>query len=1075
MGRVSGDVGEENGEREEKMSPNKGQRAPFPQNQNPWDDFEMSQGIVDDYISELIEKHITGQAREHAYRAAFEKLIRALKPELKSINDPRRSEHGAPDFVFLNKEETVGYAETKDVTVKLDNAEKSSQLERYYGYPNLILTNYLEFRFFKNGIPQGEPISIGVLSNDIIVPKPQYYGRLETALVNALSAPGAIRSGKHLSKVMGVKAQRIRDNVRAYLEHPESERNRELMKMHDIIKRLLVHDLSSSRFADLYAQTLVYGLFIARYHDDTPRTFSRQEARELVPKSNPFLHDFFDHVAGNSFDTRLAWAVDELCEVFRVSDVHKLMHEFYKVQNLWGETEESMDPVIHFYEDFLKEYDAQQRLELGVFYTPLPVVRFIVRSVDELLKRDFGITKGLADNTAIPKGRHKGMQRVQVLDPAVGTGTFLKETIDHIYKQFKGQAGNWDSYVNSSLLQRLHGFEIMMASYIIAHLKLAMTLQDTGYNSSEKRLQVYLTNSLEEAPEKQPELFGNIGLQESLTREAIEAGNIKRDLPVMVVIGNPPYSGISQNKGPWITKLIADYKKVNGAELGERKHWLNDDYVKFIRLAEDFVYRTGEGIVGMITNHGYLDNPTFRGMRWHLMQTFDQIYVLDLHGNAKKKEIADDGTKDENVFDIQQGVSILLAVKITVKTKGSAKIYRGDIKGSRQRKYDYLNTNSVSSIEWREVVPEKPNYLFVPEMDKDLQKEYEKGFALGDLFKTKVSGIVTARDALVIDTSKELLSHRISRFADSTRIDADVRQEFFGKKKAGKYQPGDTRGWKLDEARKGIAGNDHQEFVRPIAYRPFDTRWIYYHPKMVDWGREKLMSNFLEKENLGIVCVRQVKTGNTFQHVFITDSIVESTLISNRTSEIDYVYPLYVFDEQGRNSNLNQKITKQVEKISGKTSPENILNYVYATLHSPSYRGKFTGLLKRDFPRVSYPKNRDQFHTLAKFGKELRELHLLRDPVVEKFITTYPEKGSNTVEKIRRDGDRVYVNKSQYFGDVPDEAYNFLIGAYQPAEKYLKDRIGDALTSHDIEQYQKMIVALAETNRIMREIDKVMS
>lgn len=402
---------------------------------------------INDYVGEVQKTYQTENAREHAYRPALHKLLDNLKSDdsVNVLNDPKRSEHGAPDFVILKKELPIGYIETKDIGVDLNKAETSEQLSRYYGYSNLILTDYLEFRFFKNG-EKSETISIGKIESGKIVFSENKMEELESALKDFLIiSPENIKSGLQLAKIMGGKARRIRDNVLRFLEI-ESERNQELDRIYNVINKLLIHDLSKEKFSDMYAQTLVYGLFIARYYDETEDNFTRQEARDLVPESNPFLKNFFEHIAGANFDKRLAYIVNELCEIFSHSDVRALMQQYSKQLGLFGDDKELPDPVIHFYEDFLKEYDSKQRIELGVFYTPLPVVRFIVRSIDEILKKDFGLEKGLADSSKIERKiiiqgqEHKEqIHRVQVLDPATGTGTFLNEVINQIHKSFDGR------------------------------------------------------------------------------------------------------------------------------------------------------------------------------------------------------------------------------------------------------------------------------------------------------------------------------------------------------------------------------------------------------------------------------------------------------------------------------------------------------------------------------------------------------------------------------------------------------------------------------------------------------------
>ncbi|MFA5945731.1 MAG: type ISP restriction/modification enzyme [Patescibacteria group bacterium] len=1032
---------------------------------------EKAQIAVNEYFSALAEKFRTGQAREHAYRPVLEKLMKDLDQSLNVLNDPARSEHGNPDFIFLRGDIMVGHAETKDIGVSLSKTENSEQLSRYFGYANLYLTDYLEFRFFKNGARSNEPIVIGTIKDGQLVAHPERFAELATALADFVQGkPQPIKSGKRLAEIMGGKARRLRDNVQQFLG-TESEKNAELMRIYETIKKLLVHDLSIEKFADMYAQTLVYGLFVARYNDNTPENFSRQEARELVPESNPFLREFFDHIAGTRFDKRLGFIVDELCAVFTVSDLKEIVHRHLKVEE---DGKDEKDPIIHFYEDFLHEYDPAERKKMGAYYTPLPVVRFIVRAVDEALKRDFGLPKGLADTskrkvtvtTQGMKPKEVEIHRVQILDPAVGTATFLNEIIKHVAKDFKGQEGRWCSYVESDLMPRLHGFELMMAPYTIAHLKLAMTLQEAGCGHLNQRLGVYLTNTLEEGVKVDDTLFG-LGLSDAIAKEAEAAGKIKHEKPIMVIVGNPPYSGESSNKTDYAMSLVAKYKFEPGGKekLKERNpKWINDDYVKFIAFAEDMIEKTGEGIVAMITNHGYLDNPTFRGMRWHLAETFDKLYILDLHGNAKKKETSPDGSKDENVFAIQQGVSIIVAVKTGKKKIGAqAAVMHADLFGTRVNKFSTLNEDRICWIEIK--LDEK--FLFFANKNTEGKEEYDRGISITDLFLENSVGIVTGRDELTIDYSREDLWRRVQRFAD---LDVeDARSEFhLGK---------DARDWQVDLAQKDIRSNFSETKLESIYYRPFDVRWTYYTGNsrgFYCYPRYEVMQHFLKGENVGLDICRQ-NISQEFSHVFVTDRIADDSYVSNKSRERGYVLPLFIYREDGeRVANFDPETIKQfTASLEELFDPENVLDYIYAILYSPAYRTKYMEFLKTDFPRVPVPENDKQFHALAEFGKQLRELHLLTSPKVHDFITTYPKEGSNLVEKLAYKDGNVWINANQYFGGVPEIAWNFYIGGYQPAQKWLKDRKGRALENKDIEHYQQMIVALAETDKIMKEIDTV--
>lgn len=1004
------------------------------------------QNLFINYIQSVSKKFTHKETSEMGYRTDFENLLKGIFDSInvKRIDHDARAKQGnKPDFVVLKGDVPILYIEAKDIGVSLDKVEKSEQMARYFGYANLVLTDYLEFRFYRNGISYGEPIKIAdydLKERTIIAYSKNYELLAKTLLDFAQSHKEPIRSGAHLAKIMGGKAQRIRDNVQQFLG-TTSEQNKELFRVYDAIKKMLVHDLSLESFSDMYAQTLVYGLFVARYYDDSADTFSRQEARDLVPASNPFLQHFFDHIAGPNFDKRLSYIVDELCEAFQHADTKKLVEEYMA----------DADPIIHFYEDFLKEYDPELRKKMGAYYTPLPVVNFIVRSIDQILKKDFGLAQGLADTAKLPDGKHK----VQILDPAVGTGTFISATIRIIYEHLlkQKQEGRWPAYVHNDLLPRLHGFELMMAPYTIAHLKLSLAFKQTGFWKFHRRLGIYLTNSLEQA-ETQPNLL-SFGLAESIAEEAKEAAVVKNTTPIMVVLGNPPYSVSSSNKGEWIQNLIKVYK----AGLGEKKINLDDDYIKFLRFAEYFIEKNKTGVVAMITNNSFIDGITHRQMRKHLLKTFDEIYILDLHGNSKKKEKALDGGKDENVFDIQQGVSINIFVRKNENKTGLGTVYHSEIFGKRDSKFETLNKSDVEKIKWQKLDYSEPYFFFVPK-DFGQNVEYEKGFKIDELFLVSNSGVKTDRDSLFIDMNKSKLETRFYKL-----LSGDYDDKF--KKE---YRIIDSGSYKLTEKIKNKSFDD--KYIQPVQYRPFDYQWIYYDPTLISRPANKVLSHIVDKENVAFVTARQFGGGKHF--------ICFSTKIASEISSQPFapytLFPLYLYSEDGSKvPNFKKEIIDEIEKISGKVKPEDTFDYIYATLHSPSYREKYKEFLKIDFPRVPYPKNKKQFEGLVALGRELREIHLLESLKVSEFITTYPVSGSDTVEKISYKNGNVYINSEQYFGNVPDVAWNFYIGGYQPAQKWLKDRKGRTLTNEDIEHYQKIIIALVQTDRIMKGINQVTS
>ena len=1010
---------------------------------------------LEKYLDNIINRHALGNTTEHSFRGDLQQLLETLFPEIRATNEPKRQACGAPDYILTKKDLPIGFIEAKDIGDKdLDGLKKTGNKEQFDRYKtslhNIIFTDYLSFHLYRSGQFISK-VTIAELKDHKIKPLRENFASFENLIKDFCTNIGqTIKNPQDLAKMMAGKARILAEVIEKALTSDETnQENSTLKDQLNAFQQVLIHDIKPKGFADVYAQTIAYGMFAARLHDSTLDTFSRQEAAELIPKSNPFLRKLFSYIAGIDLDDRIKWVVDDLVNIFLACDVKQMLGNY-------GKATQTEDPIIHFYEDFLSEYDPALRKARGVWYTPAPVVNFIVRAVDDILKTEFDLPQGLADNS-----KTQEVHKVQILDPATGTGTFLAEIVKQIHKKFKGQQGIWSNYVESHLLPRLNGFELLMASYAMAHLKLDLLLTETGYKpTSNKRFRVYLTNSLEEYHPDSETLFANW-----LSAEANEANRIKRDTPVMCIIGNPPYSGESANKGNWIMDLMEDYKKEPNTKdkLKEKNpKWLNDDYVKFLRYGQYFIEKNGSGILAFINPHGFLDNPTFRGMRWNLLKTYDKIYTIDLHGNSKKKETALDGSADQNVFDIMQGVSINIFIKTGKKKPDElGKVFHFDLFGKRAEKYKFLLENSLKTVEYKELPNIAPNYFFVPK-DFDEQKEYETGFKINELFTVNSVGIVTANDGLYIDTDKQNLKNKILK----------------------KHE-------KID-----------QSLIRPISYRPFDKRFLYNDVNLIERSRIKVMKHFLEGENVGLTLCKQFKTGENYVHAFLSNKIIESSFVSNRTSEITSTFPLYLYSESNgqqtignkteRTPNLNPEIIKQIaeklglsfvnekQNIENTFAPIDILDYIYAVLHSPNYREKYKEFLKIDFPKVPYPEAKETFWQLVELGEQLRELHLLESPILENYITEYPIDGNNKVEKIKfellsptEDFGKVYINETQYFENIPEIAWNFYIGGYQPAQKWLKDRKDKNLEFDDILHYQKIIVALTQTDKLMKEIDLI--
>lgn len=1047
-----------------------------------------------EYISSIANRYQRGNATEHTYRGDLERLLESLVPGIDVTNEPQRQACGAPDYVVSRDDIPLGFIEAKninddDLEGKKDTGNKEQFVRYRSALNNLIITDYLNFHFYDNGELMTK-VCIGSVENGKILPDNDGIKTFEL-LFNEFCKYGGqtIKSPQKLALMMAGKAKLLANIIsNALIKDIDENINSSLLGELYSFREYLINDIQPEEFADVYAQTITYGLFAARLHDPTQKDFSRQEAAELIPKSNPFLRSLFNHIAGPNIDQRIIWVVDNLIEVFLACNVEEVLQNY-------GKSTKMEDPIIHFYETFLSEYNPKLRKARGVWYTPQPVVDFIVRAVDDVLKDEFGLKAGLADTSKIKlkkktitkatsdrRSKNKEVtyeeevHKVQILDPATGTGTFLAEVIKHIHKRFKGQAGIWNSYVQEHLIPRLNGFELLMASYAMAHLKLDLLLRETGYTQkTNDRLRVYLTNSLEESHPDTGTLFANW-----LSSEANEANRIKRDSPVMCVIGNPPYSGISSNNGEWISNLIEDYKYVDGVHFNERKHWLNDDYVKFLRYGQHFIEKNGSGVLAYINPHGFLDNPTFRGMRWHLLKTYDKIYTIDLHGNSKKKETAPDGSADVNVFDIQQGVSINLFIK-TGKKKANelGTVFHYDLFGKREMKYDFLSGNSLKDVDFEELPNAAPNYFFVPK-DFKAQKSYEKGFKINESFNLNNTGIVTGIDRLsIFQSEKELIE---------TFEDILSKENPFDE-----YKIKDTRRT-TKEGRVNELRDAYAKGVVKFNYRPFDLRYSLEFSKNEHWinsPRTDVMKHFTKGENIGLICPKQVPEREN-AGAFLTRTISGHKTCS--AYNINNIFPLYLYpltdgqqtldDTVLRTPNLNQEIVNEIGENLGlmftgeKESTENtfapidILDYIYAVLHSPSYREKYKEFLKIDFPRIPYPKNQESFWQLVGFGGEIRNLHLLESETVEEYITQYPIQGSNEVVKPVFKDNRVYINEEQYFENVPQLAWEFYIGGYQPAQKWLKDRKGRVLNSEDLMHYQKIIVALTETDRLMKEIDK---
>jgi hypothetical protein len=1013
---------------------------------------------VEDYFKELRNIYIKGDYTEWSYRTPFENFIKNLSSNYNLIQEPKRAAGlGAPDFKAFNNSQKVGFIETKDLTTNLDNILKSDQIKKYIeSIDNLMISNYLQFILIRNGkkVYNCTLFSIDDLNDKKLVieeNKIETFASIVTEFFD-YHLP-TITSAEELASELSKRAKLLKEQAKIQLsEDLQIVKNEKtpssLYDFYEGVKEL-IKDISIEDTADAYAQTVTYGLFLAK--KSCKNHMNRITASSYIPKNVGIIKRIFLNISGDAFPSNISWIVDEIIDILNASNLDEILTKLDK------RGKKDKDPIIFFYEDFLNYYEPEKRKHLGVYYTPRPVVNFIVNSIHIILKEYFDKPLGFAD------------EGVQVLDPAIGTGTFFWIAFLRTLGELKDQglSGTIYSKIQNHLLKHFYGFELLITPYVISHLKLTDLLQRWHYRfRNDDRIQVYLTNTLEPL-----EVHGLLPFMREITEESRIANLIKTEKPILVVMGNPPYAGISANKGKWIDDLLKEgytradgsiddgYYRVDGGALEEKNpKWLQDDYVKFIRYAQWKIDKNGEGVVGYITNHSYLANPTFRGMRESLLQSFDRIYILNLHGNALKKEKCPDGGKDENVFEIMQGVAIGIFIKN--KKLGERKVYYADLWGLRDDKYSWLDRHTIDNVEWQEIKPNSPFYFFVPK-NTMLEEEYNRFWKITDIFPVNSVGVVTSRDDFVIDFDKEELKKRIKDFRNNEIPDENIKNKFKLK---------DKKNWKLSDARKKVMKDeDWLNSINKILYRPFDTRWIFYDDEVIERSRKEVMKHML-KENLGLTTVRQVKAGEIWYHCWITDEIIESSYISNKTSEINYLFPLYLYSDSGKTPNFSPEFLKFIsEKYDRTLTPEEIFYYIYAILHSPTYRNKYKEFLQYDFPRIPFVDDYEKFKKLSTLGEELVDLHLIRKklPIHVKFDIP----GSNIVERVKYENEKVWINKKQYFEGILQEIWNFYIGGYQVLDKWLKSRKGRELNSSEVELFLQIVEIIRETIKTMQKID----
>jgi hypothetical protein len=1024
--------------------------------------------LLDNYLKNLTETYQRGDAREESYYKHLDELVKQYA-EIKNIKNvdvtilPKKTEAGNPDFrVWDGKNHITGYIEAKDPSVTdLDSIEVKEQLKRYLStFPNVILTNFYEFRLYRDGncisrVMVGRPFIAQKLKTTPPVENIEKFQELFD-LFFSFSLP-KVQTASSLAIELAKRTRFLRDEVISVeMEENGSRGHKQIIGFYEAFKNYLIATLTEKQFADIYAQTITYGLFAARSRADGE--FNRKLAFDFIPRTIGILRDVFRFISLEEPPKSMEIIVDDIAEILNVADINKILHEYYR-------TGKGKDPIIHFYETFLATYDPEIRERRGVYYTPEPVVGYIVRSIHSILKSHFNLSDGLAS------------EEVKLLDPAGGTLTFPAEAIRLSVEEFKEKygEGGLHHWIKKHILEDFYAFELLMAPYAIGHLKIGFILDELGYKmADDERFKLYLTNTLEIEEIKQTYIPG----LSSLSEESYLAGKVKKEQPILVILGNPPYSGISSNINKWTERLLKQdingaqsYYKVDGQPLGEKKLWLQDDYVKFLRFAQWKIQTSGYGIVGMITNHSYLDNPTFRGMRQSLMKTFDEIYILDLHGNSLKKETTPEGGKDENVFDIRQGVAIALFIKN--KEPKEPKVFHLDIYGLRDEKYEWLDKNDFDPKNYQEIKPASPWYFFIPRNTSHIQR-YLEWKKIGEIFPVNNVGIVTARDKFAIDFDQNILKNRIRQFRD-LKIDNLLIKEGFKLK--------DTSTFKLDKFRKELAKDDNwQNYFELITYRPFDIRYIYYSKWVIERPIYDTMRHMLE-ENISLCFMRQFSGNIPYSHFFVTEQMVDNRTFFSSKGIIQqaplYIYPdikdLFTQHQTEKEPNIPAAIFEKLQSVYGeKPSPEEILYYIYGVFYSNIYRKTYAEFLKIDFPRVPFTADYDLFKKMGDLGKQLADLHLLKSPALDPPVAKYQGSGTNDrIEKItyKEDEQRIYINEDKYFEGVAPEVWNYYIGGYQVLQKYLKERKGRNMD--DAPRYCRIVTALSKTIEIQKQIDGI--
>ena len=938
--------------------------------------------------------------------------------------------------------------------------KQTSQLKRYLKViPNLLFTNYRDFILFQNG---EEILNSTLIGKDEKKLKSQNIEKTKRLIeVFFGTTVQYIEKTEKLSIVLAKHTRYLYEELLdLWNTNTQSPFKEKLKGLYHLFLKTLIEDLKHVDFIDAYAQTVTYGLLLAALTAE--KKIDKSNFIDYLPKSLSILEEIFSLLRFSNIPEGISWIIDKLFSVLNHTDYTEIQKELSFVSQKGEE-----DPYIYFYENFLKAYDPSKRVEKGVYYTPAAAVHFIVKISQQSLINDFKKT-GLNDDG------------ISLLDFASGTGTFLLEAYKVALEQVdKGQKNN---FIRSNLLHNFFGFEYLVAPYTVSHLKLTNYLKETGFVFKQNdRARVYLTDTLDDTHYQRNPLFPYI------SDEGEQATEIKLEKKVWLILGNPPYSNFSKNKKPFIQTLISAYKK----DLNEKNINLDDDYIKFIRFAQckiegaKYSYQkgkntingqmkgAGQGMISIITNNSYLEGITRRFMRRSLYETFDKIYILNLHGNSNI------GEPDKNIFDIRIGVSIVLFVKMPKALKEKEVYYFSTLNHeilTRQNKFNFLYNNDLETIHWKRLYPKKPYYWFI-EKDFSNQKRYDKGWKLNDIFDVYSSGVKTERDEVAINFTKADLEKKLFDLENLTTEDFRYKYNL----------PADGRDWSIKYAKQKTFPLDKNNF-NSIDYRPFDYRFTYINEKskgFVAYPRYNVMKHFINQNNIGLLFPRNWSHYKKWSAALVSNKISDIHLIGSQS----YIAPLYIYngngdsDENGncylfkdntKKDNFTKDFRKFIKTQNLKAySPEQILGYIYAILFSETYRLNYFEFLKIDFPKIPFPKDPFIFKKLSKLGEELIENHLLKQTYRLSAMPIFAVEGDDKVDDFYHDDkkERLYINKNQYFEKFSQAVWLYEIGGYHVFEKYLKARKGLPLAYEQINHLKKMAASIKQTIEIQKNID----